>query len=138
MNDNGSAAVGGLAVLFSGVFMLVMMAIIVFMIASMWKVFVKAGQPGWAAIVPIYNVIVLLQITGKPLWWIVLCMIPLVNIVIMILICIDLAKCFGQSAGFGIGLALLGFVFFPILGFGSSRYTGPAGITGPSALRAAM
>jgi hypothetical protein len=138
MNDNGSAAVGGLAVLFSGVFTLVMMAILVFMIASMWKVFVKAGQPGWAAIVPIYNVIVLLQITGKPLWWIVLCMIPLVNIVIMILICIDLAKCFGQSAGFGIGLALLGFVFFPILGFGSARYTGPAGIAGPSALRTAV
>jgi hypothetical protein len=138
MNDNGSAAVGGLAVLFSGVFMLVMMAIIVFMIASMWKVFVKAGQPGWAAIVPIYNVIILLQITGKPLWWIVLCMIPLVNIVIMILICIDLAKCFGQSAGFGIGLALVGFVFFPILGFGSARYTAPAGIAGPSALRTAV
>jgi hypothetical protein len=137
MNDNGSA-VGGLAVLFSSVFMLLMMAIVVFMIASTWKVFVKAGQPGWAAIVPIYNVIIMLQITGKPLWWIVLCMIPLVNIVIMILICIDLAKCFGQSAGFGIGLALLGFVFFPILGFGNSRYTGPAGIAGPSALRTAM
>jgi len=138
MNDNGSAAVGGLAVLFSGVFMLVMIAIIVFTIASMWKVFVKAGQPGWAAIVPIYNMIILLQIIGKPLWWIVLCMIPLVNIVIMILVCIDLAKCFGQSAGFGIGLAFLGIVFFPILGFGSSRYTGPAGIAGPSALRTAM
>ena len=134
MNDNGAAAVGGLLAV-SGVFMIFMLAIAVVMIASMWKVFAKAGQPGWAAIVPLYNVIVLLQIVGKPLWWIVLCLIPLVNIVIALLIFIDLAKSFGQSAGFGIGLALLGVIFFPILGFGSSRYLGPAGAAGMPVMR---
>ncbi len=137
MNDNGAAAVGGLAALFSGVFMLVFLAITVVMIASMWKVFVKAGQPGWAAIVPIYNIIVMLQIVGKPIWWVLLCMIPFVNIVILLLIFIDLAKSYGQSAGFGIGLLFLGFVFFPILGFGSARYIGPAGAAGATAMRAA-
>jgi hypothetical protein len=138
MSDNAAGALGGLAVLFSGVFMLVMMATGVLMIASMWKVFAKAGQPGWAAIVPIYNIVVLLQIVGKPVWWVLLCMIPLVNFVILLLIVIDLAKSFGQSAGFGIGLLFLGFVFFPILGFGSARYLGPAGAAGASAMRAAV
>src|SRR5579864_1258738 len=137
MNDNG-AVVGGMAALFSGVFMLVWLAIVVVMIASMWKVFAKAGQPGWAAIVPIYNAIVLLQITGRPLWWIVLFMIPLVNLVVGILVAIDLAKSFGQSTGFAFGLIFLGFIFFPILGFGSARYIGPAaGGAGTAALRAA-
>jgi hypothetical protein len=97
------------------------------MIASMWKVFVKAGQPGWAAIVPIYNMIVLLQIVGRPVWWILLCFIPLVNLVVSIMIMIDLAKSFGQGAGFGIGLVFLGFIFFPVLAFGGARYLGPVG-----------
>ena len=136
MNDSG-AAVGGLAALFSGVFMLVMLAFVAIMIASMWKVFTKAGQPGWAAIVPIYNIIVMLQIVGKPIWWVLLCMIPFVNFVILLLVFMDLAKSFGQSAGFGIGLLFLGFIFFPILGFGSARYIGPAGAAGAPVMRAA-
>lgn len=94
-------------------------------IAGMWKVFVKAGKPGWAAIVPIYNWIVLLEIVGRPIWWIVLLLIPCVGIVIAILVCIDLAKSFGKEAGFGVGLALLFFIFFPILGFGDAKYRGP-------------
>ena len=102
------------------------------MIASMWKVFAKAGQPGWAAIVPIYNAIVLLQMIGRPLWWIVLLMIPLVNVVVGILVCIELAKCFGKGTGFALGLAFLGVIFYPILGFGSARYLGTAG--GPEAI----
>jgi Family of unknown function (DUF5684) len=127
MNDSGATGLlGGMAVLLSGVFLVVMLAIGVLMIASLWKVFTKAGQPGWAAIVPIYNAIVMLQISGRPLWWVLLLMIPFVNIVVGIMVAIDLAKSFGQSAGFGVGLILLGFVFFPILGFGSARYLGPA------------
>ena|SRR5579872_6398177 len=139
MNDSAATnLMGGMAVLFTGVFLIVMLAIGVVMIASMWKVFAKAGQPGWAAIVPIYNAIVLLQITGRPLWWIVLFMIPLVNLVVGILVAIDLAKSFGQSTGFAFGLIFLGFIFFPILGFGSARYIGPAaGGAGTAALRAA-
>jgi hypothetical protein len=127
MNDSGATGLlGGMAVLLSGVFLVVMLAIVVLMIASLWKVFTKAGQPGWAAIVPIYNTIVMLQISGRPLWWVLLLMIPFVNIVVGIMVAIDLAKSFGQSAGFGVGLILLGFVFFPILGFGSARYLGPS------------
>jgi len=101
-------------------------------------VFAKAGQPGWAAIVPIYNAVVLLQITGRPLWWIILFMIPLANIIVGILVAVDLAKSFGQSTGFALGLVFLGFIFFPILGFGSARYLGPAAAgAGTAALGAA-
>jgi hypothetical protein len=106
------------------IYLLIMIPVMIFVIAGMWKVFTKAGQPGWASIVPIYNMIVLLQIAGKPLWWFVLLLIPFVNIVIIILVMIDVAKNFGKGAGFGLGLAFLGFIFFPILGFGDARYMG--------------
>ena len=110
--------------------MIIGLAVMVFLIAAVWKTFVKAGQPGWASIIPIYNTIVMLQIAGRPVWWIVLMFIPLVNLVIVIIVMIDLAKSFGQGAGFGIGLAFLGFIFFPILGFGSAQYQGPAAAEG--------
>ena len=108
---------------------LVYIAIAVVIIAAMWKVFAKAGKPGWAAIIPIYNVWVLLEIVGRPGWWLILMLIPFVNIVASIIVSIDLAKSFGKSAGFGVGLALLGFVFYPILGFGDATYIGPAAKT---------
>jgi hypothetical protein len=97
-------------------------AIILLMVASLWKVFVKAGEPGWAAIVPIYNLFVLLKIAGKPAWWFILMLIPFVNFIVIIITCIALAQRFGKGTGFGVGLGLLGFVFFPILGFGDSQY----------------
>lgn len=106
--------------------LVITLAITIFLIASIWKVFTKAGQPGWAAIIPIYNIIVFLKIVGRPLWWIVLLIIPLVNLVIGIMLAIDLAKSFGKGAGFGVGLVFLGFIFYPILGFGSAQYVGPA------------
>jgi Family of unknown function (DUF5684) len=106
---------------------IVWLALAVLAVAGWWKVFVKAGKPGWAAIVPIYNVVVLLEIVGKPLWWIILFLIPLANIVVFIIVGIELAKRFGRSAAFGVGLAFLGFIFFPILGFGDAQYrAGPA------------
>ena len=117
---NGAAA-GGV-----GIVMLIYLAIIIVTIIGMWKTFSKAGQPGWAAIIPIYNIIVWLQICGRPIWWIILLLIPIVSLVIFIIICIDLAKSYGKGAGFGIGIFLLGFIFIPILGFGSASYTGPA------------
>jgi hypothetical protein len=135
MNDD--AAVGllkGFLVLFSGFFLLFFLATIVLVIASMWKVFTKAGKPGWAAIVPVYSAIVLLDIVGRPLWWILLLFLPVVNFVIWIIVAVDLAKSFGKSAGFAMGLVFLGFIFFPILGFGSARYLGPAGAEGRPAL----
>lgn len=84
----------------------------------------KAGKPGWAAIIPIYNIIVLLQIADKPLWWIILFLIPLVNLIMAILVSIAVAEKFGKGAGFGVGLALLGLFFYPILGFGDAQYQG--------------
>ena len=101
---------------------IVVVAIWVFIIAGVWKTFAKAGQPGWASIIPIYNIIVMLEIARRPIWWILLMFIPLVNFIILIIIMIEIAKNFGKGAGFGIGLALLGFIFYPILGFGDARY----------------
>jgi hypothetical protein len=124
-NDYDEEAVG-LAIGIMIVYFVFILAFIILMVISMWKIFEKAGKPGWAAIVPIYNVIILLEIVGRPLWWIILLIIPCVNIVINIIVCIDLAKSFGKDAGYGIGLALLSIIFFPILGFGKAQYMGPS------------
>ncbi len=105
---------------------LIWLTVIVISIASLWKIFTKAGKPGWAAIIPIYNFIVLLEIIGRPIWWIILLFIPCVNIVVSVIVFIDLAKSFGKDALFGIGLWLLGIIFLPILAFGSAEYQGPA------------
>jgi len=98
---------------------------VVLIIASLWKVFEKAGEPGWAAIIPFYNIYIMLKIAGKPAWWLVGFIIPIVSIVVSVLVCISLAKSFGKETLFGVGLALLGFIFFPILGFGDAEYQGP-------------
>jgi hypothetical protein len=105
-----------------GLVLVVYLLIVILMIASMWKVYEKAGKPGWAAIVPIYNIIVLLEIVKKPVWWIVLLIIPIVNIIVALIIYMQLAKSFGKSSGFGLGLVFLGFIFFPILAFGDAQY----------------
>ena len=102
------------------------LAFMILMIAACWKIFIKAGQPGWASIIPIYNWYILCKIVGRPGWWVILLLIPFVNFIIGIILCIDLAKSFGKGVGFGIGLILLGVIFFPILGFGSAQYQGPA------------
>ena len=102
--------------------MVLWLAILILMIAAMWKVFEKAGKPGWAAIVPIYNLVVLCEIAGKPAWWVILLLIPLVNIVVAIIVVLAVAKNFGKSAGFGIGLLLLGPIFYPMLAWGDARY----------------
>lgn len=107
--------------------MLFCLAVAVIVIVGLWRVFAKAGKPGWAAIVPIYNLVVLLEIVGKPLWWIVLFIIPIVNFVAGILVNVELAKCFGRSIFFALGLIFIPVIFFPILGFGSSKYLGAAG-----------
>lgn len=101
---------------------IIYLAIIALMIVSMWKIFTKAGKPGWACIVPIYNIIVLLDIVKKPWWWILLFLIPLVNIVFGIWVFHRLSRSFGHDAGFTIGLIILGIVFIPILGLGKDEY----------------
>jgi hypothetical protein len=100
----------------------VWLAVLVLMIAATWKIFVKAGEPGWAAIIPIYNFIVLLKIAGKPLWWIILLFIPFVNLIILILVYVALARNFGKGAGFAIGLLLLPIIFFPLMAWGDAQY----------------
>ena len=104
--------------------LLVQLVFVVAVLAGLWKVFEKAGQPGWAAIVPFYNLFVLVQVAGKPGWWFVLVLIPVVNAIIMLLVCMSIAEKFGKGGGYGIGLWLLGFVFFPMLGFSDAQYQG--------------
>lgn len=100
-------------------------AFIAFYLYCMWKIFVKAGKPGWAAIIPIYNIVMELEIIGRPWWWVLLMFVPLVNVVIAIIVLFDLAKVFGKGTGFGFGLLFLSFIFIPILAFGDARYLGP-------------
>ena len=117
------------------VVIVVYLAVIVIEIAALWQIFEKAGQPGWAAIIPIYNAYVLLKIVGRPVWWLLLFFIPLVNVIVEIVVANDLSKSFGRGVGFTVGLVLLGPIFIPILGFGSARYTGPAALQRYSAGR---
>ena len=105
-----------------GMVMIIYLAFVILMIASAWKVFTKAGQPGWGVLIPIYNVYLMLKIAGKPGWWLILLFIPFVNFVIAIIVALALAANFGKGAGFGIGLIFLPFIFYPILGFGGATY----------------
>lgn len=97
----------------------------VFYIFCYWKIFEKAGKPGWAAIIPIYNILVQLEIIGRPWWWLLLLFVPVANVVIGIMLLFDLAKVFGKGTGFGFGLLFLAPIFIPILAFGSATYLGP-------------
>lgn len=125
-NDSSNALLGGAAALFSGTMLLICLAIVVVFIIGAWKVFTKAGQPGWAVLIPFYNMYIILKIVGRPGWWLLLYFIPLVNFVIAIIVAIDLAKAFGQGAVFGIVLLfLLGGIGYLVLGFGNFRYIGP-------------
>ncbi len=95
---------------------------IAFIIAAQWKLYVKAGEPGWAALVPVYNMIVMMKIAGKPEWWVILLFIPIANFIAAIIMYFGLARNFGRSDGFAVGLIFLPYIFLLILGFGSSRY----------------
>jgi hypothetical protein len=118
--DDVDGGVGGLLCMALWLVMIVVM--IVANIAGFWKVFEKAGKPGWGAIIPIYNAILFIQIAGRPIWWFVLLFIPLVNVVVCVIVGLDIARRFGKDTLFAIGLILLPFVFYPILGFGDAKY----------------
>lgn len=120
MEDGGGGGLIGMLM------MLVWLAVMIAVIAGFWKVFVKAGKPGWAVLIPIYNIVVMLQIVGRPIWWLILLIIPIVGLIVAIIVSIDMAKSFGKGTGFGIGLALLGPIFYPMLGFGDAKYQGPS------------
>ncbi|MFW6131322.1 MAG: DUF5684 domain-containing protein [Candidatus Aminicenantaceae bacterium] len=106
----------------SPLLIIIYLVIIVFYIWVLWRIFEKAGQPGWGAIIPIYNVYLLLKVAKRPGWWLILYLIPIVNIVIHIIVVFDIAKNFGKGVGFGFGLLFLSFIFYPILAFGSAQY----------------
>ncbi len=108
---------------FLTVFLLFYFAVTLFMIIIQWKLFVKAGEPGWASLVPIYNAVVLMQISGKPGWWVILMFVPFANIVVIILMDIGLARNFRRSDAFAIGLIFLPIIFLAVLAFDSSRYS---------------
>ena len=97
-------------------------ALCVFTLIGLALTFAKAGKPIWGAYIPIYNIVLMLQIARRPLWWIILLTIPLVNVVVFIIVSVDIARAFGKGTGFGCGLACLGFIFYPILGFGGSSF----------------
>ncbi len=112
---SGGSGAGAILTLF-------VFAMIFVMIAAQWKVFTKAGQPGWACLIPILNFLVILKLVKRPMWWILLLLIPLVNVVTLVIVLVDLAKAFGKGIGFAIGLIILGPIFYLILGFGSATY----------------
>jgi hypothetical protein len=130
--------VGDLGV-FLMVYAVLAIALGVVTVAGFWKVYVKAGHPGWASIVPIYNWWVWVEIIGRPRWWfwgmlaasllsvvlpVVAAVFGIAMAVLYLLACLDMARAFGKGAGYGIGLWFLPFVFAPLLGFGDSMYGG--------------
>lgn len=101
--------------------------IFLLVVIGLWRIFEKADQPGWAAIIPIYNLYIVLKIIGRPWWWLLLMLIPFVNIVISIIVAIDLAKSFGKDAAYGIILLwLFSVIGYIVLGFSDAQYMGPA------------
>ena len=102
-------------------------AVIIVMVVSMWKLFVKAGKPGWAALVPFYNTLVQLEIVGRPAWWLVIMLfVPFFGLWVGIVMLIDVAKSYGKSTGYGIFLAALPVIAFPMLAFSkNTKYVGP-------------
>jgi len=107
--------------------LVIVLPLVVLMIVSGWKIFVKAGQPGWACIVPIYNLYIWLKMAGRPGWWLLLYLIPVVSLVIAIIVAIDIGKAFAKSTGFIVLMILLPIIAFPILAFSDAVYTKPAG-----------
>ena len=110
------------------ILVLIGLAVGILMIVSYWIVYTKAGKPGWAILIPIYNIIVLLEIVGKPWWWIFLLLIPIVNIVIGIIVIHRVSLSFGKDVGFTLGLIFLSVIFWPILAFSKAKYLGPGGV----------
>lgn len=97
----------------------------VLVIAGWWKVFVKAGEPGWAAIIPFYNIYVMLRIVGRPGWMLIGFFIPILNVIFYVILMGNIAKSFGKGVGFVLGLIFLNPLFAMILGFGQAKYVGP-------------
>ncbi len=114
-----------------GAMWILWLVVLVIAIVAMWKIFTKAGEAGWKSIIPIYNVYILLKIVGRPGWWLILFLIPIVNVVVSLVVSIDLAKSFGKSDLFGVvALWLFSLIGYLMLGFGSAEYKGPSALAG--------
>jgi hypothetical protein len=124
-SSTGSASMAGLIAGAIANFMLTVAIYVIFVIGA-WRVFSKADRPGWWSIIPIWNAIVLLQITGRSGWWVLGYLIPLLNLFVQIRWGIEMAQSYGRGIGFAIGLILLEPLFLVILGFGDTSYLGPA------------
>lgn len=97
---------------------LLILAFVLLVIISMWRVYERAGEPGWAVLIPFYNMYVLTKVAGLSGWWVVAMFIPLINIIALFVVSIGVARRFDRGAGFGVGLALLPMIFYPILAWG--------------------
>ena len=104
---------------------LIGLVVAVLVLVGMWKAFVKAGKPGWGAIIPLYNLYCLFDMSFGKGWMFLLMIIPVVDVVVLIMMYVKLAKAFGKGGGFAVGLIFLPFIFMPILGFGDAEYSGP-------------
>ncbi|GGK84344.1 DUF5684 domain-containing protein [Haloarcula sebkhae] len=106
----------------SAVVLLFLFVLIAVRTAGMWAVFSKSGHAGWKAIIPIYNLYVMLQIGEQAWWWLLLTFVPVVNLYAVYKIHAGVARAFGRGIGFGLGLAFLDVLFFPLVGFGDYQY----------------
>lgn len=126
MNESGMNVLVGAGVTVFFIVWLLMMALAIFVLVAQWHLYKKANRPGWAAIVPVYNVYVLTDIVWGNGWLFFLLLIPVGNLVFGIWTCVKLARVFGKSGGYGIGIVFLPFVFIPMLAFGKAQYEGPS------------
>jgi len=108
----------------AAIYMLLMLALGIFMLVCNWKIFTKAGKEGWKSLIPIYNLVVLLEIAGLPAWYLVLFLVPVANIYAIFKLYIELAHKFGKSTGFGVATVFFSIICLPILAFGSCTYSG--------------
>lgn len=104
------------------IYAIVLIATVFLTIASMWRLFTKAGEAGWKSLIPIYGAVVLLRMVGRPWWWMLLLLVPVVNLYPAVMLCFDLAKAFGKGPEAGIGILLLGPIFVMWLAFGDAQY----------------
>lgn len=124
--QNNDAAGGIFAMILLLLWLVFILALVIVTLVGGWKLFTKAGRSGWEFLIPIWNLIVMIQIGGRSGWLVLGYFIPIVNIILAIVVANDIAKSFGRGLGTTIGLFLLPGIFIPILGFGSAEYQGPA------------
>lgn len=122
MNDATAAAIAAGSIVYS----LIVLAIAVVALVGLWKVFQKAGKPGWGAIVPFYNLYCLFEMSFGTGWLFLLVLVPCVGQIMLIIMWVKLAVAFNKGVGFGIGILFLPFIFLPMLGFGDAQYVGPS------------